>query len=105
MDTRIREMDGLRGIAIILVMALHIFNRANEFTHHPLLYFLSDLTIIGWVGVDIFFVLSGYLITQILLTTREDPHYFKNFYMRRILRIVPLYYITMLLVFLVIVPI
>src|SRR5690349_1593678 len=104
-NERIKEMDGLRGLAIVLVMALHIFNRANEFTQHPVLYFFSDLTVIGWIGVDIFFVLSGYLITNILLNGREDNHYFKNFYMRRILRIVPLYYATMLLVFLVIIPI
>src|SRR5688572_17524714 len=98
-------MDGLRGIAIIFVMALHIFNRANEFTHHPVLYFISDLTIIGWIGVDIFFVLSGFLITSILLNAREKEHYFKNFYIRRTLRIIPLYYATMLVVFFIIIPI
>lgn len=105
MISRVKEMDGLRGIAVILVMALHIFNRANEFTKHPVLTFISDLTTIGWIGVDIFFVLSGYLITSILLKAREKEHYFKNFYARRILRIVPLYYATMLVVFLVIIPI
>src|SRR5262245_13015462 len=82
-DGRSRELDGLRGIAIVLVMALHIFNRANEFTEHPTLLFISDLTVIGWVGVDLFFVLSGFLITSILLKAREKDDYFKTFYARR----------------------
>jgi len=92
-EVRTKELDGLRGIAVIMVMALHIFKRANEFTQHPALYFITSLTSIGWVGVDIFFVLSGFLITSILLRTKEKENYFKNFYMRRILRIFPLYYI------------
>jgi peptidoglycan/LPS O-acetylase OafA/YrhL len=68
-------LDGVRGLAIILVMALHLF--AVQF---------------GWVGVDLFFVLSGFLITGILYDTKAETHYFKNFYGRRALRIFPLYY-------------
>lgn len=105
MNSRVKEMDGLRGIAVVLVMALHIFNRANEFTKHPVLTFISDMTTIGWIGVDIFFVLSGYLITSILLKARERQYYFRNFYIRRILRIVPLYYVTMLIAFFILIPV
>ncbi len=105
MINRIKEMDGLRGIAIMLVMALHIFNRARVFSEHPTLEFISNLPLFGWIGVDLFFVLSGFLITSILLNARDKKYYFRNFYVRRILRIIPLYYMTMLVVFLVIVPI
>jgi len=92
MKDRVRELDSLRGIAIIIVIAAHTFKRANSFTQHETLYFITNLTSFGWVGVDIFFTLSGFLITSILLQTRADRDYFKNFYMRRALRIFPLYY-------------
>lgn len=94
MDERVRELDGLRGLAVLLVIALHTFRRASEFTQHSFLIFITNLTGVGWVGVDIFFVLSGYLITTILLKTRDNKDYFKNFYVRRILRIFPLYYVV-----------
>ena len=92
MDNRIKELDGLRGIAVVLVMALHIFKRASYFTEHPVLLGITNITTVGWVGVDIFFTLSGFLITSILLKSKTGEHYFRNFYVRRALRIFPLYY-------------
>lgn len=93
MNERTKELDGLRGVAVILVIALHTFKRANIFTTNEILHFMTSLTSIGWVGVDMFFVLSGFLITSILLKTKEKEGYFKNFYMRRALRIFPLYFV------------
>src|SRR6266542_6211843 len=92
-DERFKELDGLRGISVILVISLHIFKRSGYFTKHETLHFITSLTYIGWLGVDIFFTLSGFLITSILLKTKSENNYFRNFYARRILRIFPLYYV------------
>ena len=92
MENRIKELDGLRGVAVVLVMALHLFKRAAYFTEHPVLETFTQFTTVGWVGVDIFFTLSGFLITSILLRSKTGEHYFRNFYVRRALRIFPLYY-------------
>jgi peptidoglycan/LPS O-acetylase OafA/YrhL len=100
MKNHIRELDGLRGVAVILVIALHTFNRASYFTTNPVLLFFTKLAAVGWVGVDIFFTLSGFLITSILLQAREKGDYFKNFYARRVLRIFPLYYIAIMMILL-----
>jgi peptidoglycan/LPS O-acetylase OafA/YrhL len=100
MENRIEELDGLRGIAVVLVMALHIFKRAAYFTEHPILETFTKFTTVGWVGVDIFFTLSGFLITSILLKSKTGEHYFRNFYVRRALRIFPLYYAAIALILL-----
>jgi peptidoglycan/LPS O-acetylase OafA/YrhL len=83
-------LDGLRGLAILLVVFYHNFGFINYF-------------FFGWLGVDLFFVLSGYLITSILLNDLGSKNYLRNFYMRRVLRIFPLYYLC-LIIFLIIVP-
>jgi len=80
----IPQLDAIRGLAIVLVI-LH-----NESSIFPSLH-LERLFANGWMGVDLFFVLSGFLITGILVDTRETEGYFKNFYARRCLRIWPLY--------------
>lgn len=97
-NSRISDLDGLRGVAVLMVIALHIFKRADYFTENPILASITSLTTVGWMGVDIFFTLSGFLITSILLQARDEANYFKNFYMRRALRIVPLYLVLILFV-------
>ncbi len=86
----ITALDGYRGLAFLAVFARHY-----SLTSHAagwLMKVAAVLGQIGWIGVDLFFVLSGFLITGILLDTRTDPHYFRNFIARRALRIFPLYY-------------
>jgi peptidoglycan/LPS O-acetylase OafA/YrhL len=89
---RIPVLDGLRGIAILLVMVYHVwlFGTAFGQTRWERLY--AHAAGVGWVGVDLFFVLSGFLITGILYDSRHNPHYYRVFYARRTVRIFPLYY-------------
>jgi peptidoglycan/LPS O-acetylase OafA/YrhL len=86
----INSLDGLRGFAFLMVFFFHYGNSAHVQSRW---IDASMMVTTGlWSGVDLFFVLSGFLITGILLDTREDPNYFRNFYARRALRIFPLFY-------------
>jgi peptidoglycan/LPS O-acetylase OafA/YrhL len=85
------ELDGLRGIAVTLVVLFHEFAMVEKPLATPASY-LSRLCILGWSGVDLFFVLSGFLIGGILLDNSGSPRYYRAFYARRVCRIFPLYY-------------
>ncbi len=90
---RMPELDSLRGIAILLVLFLHGFAYvADPSSFTGLRREFMVLTSYGWIGVQLFFVLSGFLITGILLESRLRPDYYRRFYKRRALRILPAYY-------------
>lgn len=96
----ILELDGVRGIAILLVLLFHL-----ELSYPPTIpRMLFAPLLAGWSGVDLFFVLSGFLITGILIDTRECRNYFSSFYMRRVLRIMPLYLLAVFAYFAVALP-
>lgn len=95
-------IDGLRGIAVLLVIWFHASHFATigysvEFS--GFMYGYNLLTVLGESGVDLFFVLSGFLITGILIDTARDKHNLRKFYIRRSLRIFPLYYFVFILFF------
>lgn len=88
-STRLPALDGIRGVAILLVLLCHAVFQMN-----PESRILKQALVLGrltWSGVDLFFVLSGFLIGGILLDARDSPSYFKTFYARRAYRILPLY--------------
>jgi peptidoglycan/LPS O-acetylase OafA/YrhL len=89
--SRIRELDGLRFFAILGVLMVHF----RPSSAHRL-----DFMSLGWAGVDLFFVISGFLITNILIRLRAEKHPFKTFYWRRLLRIFPPYYAALAIVLL-----
>lgn len=87
------ELDGVRGLAILWVVLYHCNPRLEGTWIHY-------VSIWGWAGVILFFALSGFLITSILLTTRDKPRYFHNFHARRALRIWPVYILLLVVVYL-----
>jgi peptidoglycan/LPS O-acetylase OafA/YrhL len=97
----IPELDGVRGIAVLIVMIRHFYNPVS-----PYLPFgaFDKVLVQGVAGVDLFFVLSGFLITSILISTKDAQNYFKAFYARRALRIMPLYMLMLILFFWIAVP-
>lgn len=100
----IKLLDGIRGFAIIFVMLYHF---SINFQHQDELMFFdfvfAKVLQSGWLGVDLFFVMSGFLITSILYKSTESKNYLKNFYVRRFLRIFPLYYLI-LFIFIFVLP-
>ena len=97
----IDALDGVRGIAILLVLMDHSLAWLGYEQRHGY-QLIAKLTQPGWVGVDLFFVLSGYLITSILLRSKESDGYYRNFYARRALRIFPAYYFCVIVAVLIV---
>ena len=92
-------LDGVRGLAVLLVLAYDCLK--VPYDGYPWTLAIRKLSAAGWIGVDLFFVLSGFLITGVLLQTRGCPGYFRSFMLRRAVRIFPLYYATLLMVYVV----
>ncbi len=92
---KIPALDGVRGLAVFMVLLSHFLLR--DFWGSDKWYNLAQA---GWLGVDLFFVLSGFLITGILLDSKDSPHYWSSFYKRRLLRIFPLYYFVVIVTWL-----
>ena len=94
-STRIPALDGFRGIAILWVLVHN-----SMYFHFPMAHGVTQIAGVisgtGWIGVQMFFVLSGFLITGNLLDSQQASNYYSAFYGRRVLRIFPLYYLTLL---------
>lgn len=95
----IPALDGIRGLAILLVLFDHLF-WSNSNTGSRFFNFVNMVRGSSFIGVNLFFALSGFLITGILIDTLHVPHFFKTFYARRVLRIFPLYYGVLVLLLL-----
>jgi peptidoglycan/LPS O-acetylase OafA/YrhL len=96
LSARLPTLDGIRGLAIGLVLCHNL--QLLDDPHGPLARLFEMGLDRGWVGVQLFFVLSGFLITGILLDTQSAPNHFRSFFARRALRIFPVYYLTLLVV-------
>jgi len=97
---RIPELDGIRGLAIGLVLLWHFYVVPIDAVPRSVLAYLQAAGRLTWSGVDLFFVLSGFLIGGILLDNREATNYFRVFYTRRFFRILPAYFLCVSVVYL-----
>ena len=95
--TRFPALDGIRALAVIMVFADHFGGGAHG---GRLLNILNSVRTRGWIGVDVFFVLSGFLITGILYDTRHDSRFFQRFFARRAVRIFPVFYLVVVVLLL-----
>ena len=98
---RIRTLDGIRGLAIAMVLLWHLLLGESRFPLGSFGAYAQRLGSLLWMGVDLFFVLSGFLITGLLLDSKCDTGYFKRFYIRRTFRILPAYLVLLFAYFLV----
>ncbi len=98
--TRLQGLDGIRGLAVLTVVAFHTMHMNGDLGLFGIAW--AEFHGSCWAGVDLFFVLSGFLITGILLDSKSQPGYFRNFYARRMLRIFPLYYAVLAIAILVV---
>jgi peptidoglycan/LPS O-acetylase OafA/YrhL len=94
-----KSLDGLRGIAAMLVVIFHFYSYPNGYYSTDDYSVYKKITEIGQHGVSLFFVLSGFVITRILIHGKTDNHYFASFFLKRILRIAPLYYMFLIIWF------
>jgi peptidoglycan/LPS O-acetylase OafA/YrhL len=94
---RIAELDGIRGVALLMVLIYHLINNTILITYKPSFFevALRKSTFFTWSALDLFFVLSGYLIAKILIENRGSKRFFYVFYFRRIIRIMPLFYLLL----------
>lgn len=96
-DPRDPALDGLRGCAALMVVVVHCFLGPSQFAPGTGSAYVVRLLSPLWVGVELFFVLSGYLIVSLLLRAKASPGFFSDFYRRRFFRIVPLYALVLLI--------
>jgi peptidoglycan/LPS O-acetylase OafA/YrhL len=94
---RVPGLDGFRGVAILSVLVFHYVSQEGLTQPRTIASGLQRTVILGWSGVDMFFVLSGFLIGGILIDARKSPSYYRTFYLRRFFRIVPIYYLWIIL--------
>ena len=94
----IAELDGVRAIAIWLVLISHLYwgFKVPADTYDGMPKLIYEIISHGWLGVDLFFILSGFLITGILLDSKGQENYFRTFYGRRVLRIIPVFFLCIL---------